>query len=33
MEERELRTIAYQCECGLAFTDTTNSEEKPGETR
>jgi hypothetical protein len=29
LQERELRTLAYQCECGLGFTQTSSREKRP----
>ena len=29
LEQRELHTLAYQCECGLAFTHTVKREDLP----
>ena len=33
LEERELRTAAYQCKCGLAFTQTAPRHQPPDDTR
>jgi hypothetical protein len=30
LKARELRTIAYQCECGMAFTNTQRGDLPPG---
>ena len=27
LRDRELHTLAYQCECGMAFTETTRGDE------
>jgi hypothetical protein len=29
LQERELHTLAYQCDCGMAFTQTVKGEERP----
>jgi hypothetical protein len=29
LKERELRTLAYQCECGMAFTQTERGDLPP----
>jgi hypothetical protein len=31
LQERELHTLAYQCECGLAFTQTIKRDDSSGE--
>jgi hypothetical protein len=33
LKERELQTLAYQCDCGLAFTHTVKGGKQPPSTR
>ena len=30
LHEREIRTLAYQCQCGLGFTETVSAGERGG---